>query len=59
MPPGDPLGGYAATRHMHAALDWQPTVSIADGVARYTDWQARTAGAIPGWLRAEGESVPG
>ncbi|MEU1128319.1 NAD(P)-dependent oxidoreductase [Streptomyces sp. NPDC005900] len=51
MPPGDPLGGYASIRRMERLLDWHPTVSVAEGVARYTAWLKQTPEAIPGWLR--------
>ncbi|MFF0837690.1 MULTISPECIES: NAD-dependent epimerase/dehydratase family protein [unclassified Streptomyces] len=57
MPPGDPLGGYAATRRMETVLDWRPTITVEQGVARYTDWLSRTPAAIPGWLRSESEAA--
>ncbi|WP_267242674.1 NAD-dependent epimerase/dehydratase family protein [Streptomyces sp. PR69] len=53
MPPGDPLGGYAATHRMEAVLGWRPTITVKEGVARYADWLDKTPGAIPSWLRAE------
>ncbi|MFD0229295.1 NAD-dependent epimerase/dehydratase family protein [Streptomyces hirsutus] len=57
MPPGDPLGGYAATRHMETVLGWRPTITVEEGVARYAGWLGRTPAAIPGWLRAESEAT--
>lgn len=57
MPPGDPLGGYAATRRMEAVLDWRPTVTVEEGVARYAKWLNKTPEAIPSWLRAESASA--
>ncbi|MFK8908215.1 NAD-dependent epimerase/dehydratase family protein [Streptomyces sp. YS-3] len=50
MPPGDPLGGYAATRRMQAMLGWTPKVAVADGVRRYVEWLRKTPEAIPQWL---------
>ncbi|WP_223776963.1 NAD(P)-dependent oxidoreductase [Streptomyces sp. 135] len=51
MPPGDPLGGYASIRRMERLLGWRPTVSVSEGVARYTAWLKRAPEAIPTWLR--------
>ncbi|MCP3817527.1 NAD-dependent epimerase/dehydratase family protein [Streptomyces sp. A3M-1-3] len=51
MPPGDPLGGYASTRHMEHVLGWQPGITVAEGVARYVRWLKETPAAIPDWLR--------
>ncbi|WP_241518597.1 NAD-dependent epimerase/dehydratase family protein [Streptomyces sp. CB03238] len=53
MPPGDPLGGYASTRHMEEVLGWKPGITIAEGVARYVAWLRRTPAAIPDWLREQ------
>ncbi|TFE48080.1 NAD(P)-dependent oxidoreductase [Streptomyces sp. ICN441] len=53
MPPGDPLGGYAATHRMEAVLGWRPTITVKEGVARYAGWLDKWPGAIPAWLRAE------
>lgn len=55
MPPGDPLGGCAATGHTEAALVWRAAITVKEGVARYTDWLDKHPEAIPGWLRAESE----
>ncbi|MGY0061671.1 NAD-dependent epimerase/dehydratase family protein [Streptomyces sp. LZ34] len=57
MPPGDPLGGYAATHHMEAVLGWRPTITVKEGVARYAAWLDKTPEAIPAWLRAESEAA--
>ncbi|MEU7369871.1 NAD-dependent epimerase/dehydratase family protein [Streptomyces hygroscopicus] len=57
MPPGDPLGGYAATHRMEAVLGWRPTITVEEGVARYADWLAKTPEAIPAWLRAQSEAA--
>ncbi|MGV9349451.1 NAD-dependent epimerase/dehydratase family protein [Streptomyces spiralis] len=54
MPPGDPLGGYATTHRMEAVLGWRPTITVKDGVARYTAWLAKVPEAIPAWLRSRG-----
>ncbi|MEV8016905.1 NAD(P)-dependent oxidoreductase [Streptomyces sp. NPDC086554] len=51
MPPGDPQGGYAATGRMLHLLDWQPAITVEDGIARYAAWLQRTPQAIPDWLR--------
>ncbi|WP_328667244.1 hypothetical protein OG905_09235 [Streptomyces sp. NBC_00322] len=34
MPPGDPLGGYAATHRMEAVLGWRPAITVKEWVAR-------------------------
>jgi len=52
-PAQDPLGGRAETDAMAAALGWTPTVTVAEGIARYVDWLRTTPLAIPSWLRAE------
>ncbi|MEN8651697.1 NAD-dependent epimerase/dehydratase family protein [Streptomyces sp. 21So2-11] len=57
MPPGDPLGGYASTHHLEYILGWQPTVTVAEGVARYVRWLKDTPAAIPPWLRKEARVV--
>ncbi|MFB0617199.1 NAD-dependent epimerase/dehydratase family protein [Streptomyces sp. AGS-58] len=57
MPPGDPLGGYAATHRMESVLGWRPTITVEQGVARYVAWLNRTPAAIPGWLRSESEAA--
>ncbi|MFJ7424026.1 NAD-dependent epimerase/dehydratase family protein [Streptomyces uncialis] len=53
LPAGDPLGGYAATRHMENILGWKPKVTLAEGVARYVKWLQDTPAASPDWLRQE------
>ncbi len=50
MPPGDPLGGYASTRHMEYALGWRPQVPVEDGVAQYIRWLRETPAAVPDWM---------
>ncbi|MFD7061768.1 NAD-dependent epimerase/dehydratase family protein [Streptomyces sp. NPDC059906] len=57
LPPGDPLGGYAATHRMEAVLGWRPTITVEEGVARYVDWLDKTPEAIPRWLRARTETA--
>ncbi len=53
MPPGDPLGGCASTAQMRRLLDWEPTIGIEEGVARYVRWLTSIPAAVPGWLRQE------
>ncbi len=50
---GDPRGGRADTTLMHAALDWAPAVTVADGIARYVEWVDATPQAVPEWMRTE------
>ncbi|MGW5971923.1 NAD-dependent epimerase/dehydratase family protein [Streptomyces sp. NPDC055186] len=57
MPPGDPLGGYAATHRMETVLGWRPTITVEEGVARYARWLNQTPTAIPEWLRSESEAA--
>ncbi|MCF3143778.1 NAD-dependent epimerase/dehydratase family protein [Streptomyces platensis] len=51
MPPGDPMGGFAAVKRMRQVLKWRPEVCVADGVDRYAQWIKETPAAIPTWLR--------
>jgi UDP-glucose 4-epimerase/dTDP-L-rhamnose 4-epimerase len=51
MPPGDPLGGYAATHRAEQFLGWRHRITLAEGVARYVRWLRAHPQAIPGWLR--------
>lgn len=53
MPPGDPLGGCADTHRMESVLRWRPTITLEDGVARYTAWLKNNPEAVPVWLRDE------
>ncbi|WP_326691150.1 NAD-dependent epimerase/dehydratase family protein [Streptomyces sp. NBC_01795] len=53
MPPGDPLGGYASPHRLAATLEWKPSITVAEGVARYVRWLGRTPDAVPYWLRSE------
>lgn len=53
MPPGDPLGGYASPHRLAATLEWKPSITVAEGVARYVRWLGRTPDAVPDWLRSE------
>ncbi|MET7641040.1 NAD-dependent epimerase/dehydratase family protein [Streptomyces sp. NPDC005438] len=57
LPPDDPLGGYAATHRMETVLGWRPTITVEEGIARYTDWLTRTPEAIPAWLRTESKAA--
>ncbi|MGW2563407.1 NAD-dependent epimerase/dehydratase family protein [Streptomyces sp. NPDC001514] len=57
LPPGDPLGGYAATHRMEAVLGWRPTTTIKEGVVRYANWLERTPEAIPAWLRTQSKAA--
>jgi UDP-glucose 4-epimerase/dTDP-L-rhamnose 4-epimerase len=50
LPPGDPQGGYASTRRMGEVLGWRPTITAAEGIARYARWLKATPEAIPSWL---------
>lgn len=59
MPPGDPLGGCAATHRMENVLAWRPAITIRDGVRRYADWLDRNPAAIPAWLRAGSAGAAG
>lgn len=38
---------------MSAALDWEPDVTVEEGVARYVAWLDNTPGALPDFLRRE------
>lgn len=58
MPPGDPLGGCADVHRMQSALNWRPTITLQDGVARYMAWLDKTPEAVPEWLRREATITP-
>ncbi|MFF4387642.1 NAD-dependent epimerase/dehydratase family protein [Streptomyces sp. NPDC001552] len=53
LPAGDPLGGTACTARMTAALDWEPRITVTEGVARYVAWLDNTPAALPDFLRRE------
>lgn len=53
LPEGDPLGGYADTQQMSAALGWEPMISVEVGIERYVAWLNATPSALPLWLREE------
>ncbi|MFJ3973967.1 NAD-dependent epimerase/dehydratase family protein [Streptomyces sp. NPDC090021] len=53
LPEGDPLGGTAGTARMTAALDWEPRITVAEGVARYVAWLDNAPAALPDFLRRE------
>lgn len=53
----DPLGGRADITRMTRTLDWQPTITVAEGVARYLTWLNATPNAIPDWLPGEHDRV--
>ncbi|MEV0581189.1 NAD(P)-dependent oxidoreductase [Streptomyces sp. NPDC050392] len=55
LPPGDPMGGYAATTRMESVLGWRPGITVKQGVVRYANWLAKHRDAVPAWLRAESE----
>ncbi|MGC0315547.1 NAD-dependent epimerase/dehydratase family protein [Kitasatospora acidiphila] len=50
MPPGDPEGGYASVQRMEDVLGWRPTITVAEGIARYAAWLRATPDAIPDWM---------
>ncbi|WP_200926838.1 NAD-dependent epimerase/dehydratase family protein [Sphaerimonospora mesophila] len=52
-PPGDPLGGYAATTRSRELLGWRPHIAVADGIDRYVAWLRANPTAIPAWLSAD------
>ncbi|MBZ9593525.1 NAD-dependent epimerase/dehydratase family protein [Streptomyces erythrochromogenes] len=53
LPEGDPLGGTADTARMTASLEWEPRITVAEGVARYVAWLDSTPAALPDFLRRE------
>ncbi|MCB5165678.1 SDR family NAD(P)-dependent oxidoreductase [Streptomyces bambusae] len=53
LPEGDPLGGTADTTRMAAALEWEPRIHVAAGLARYVAWLDNTPTALPDFLRRE------
>jgi nucleoside-diphosphate-sugar epimerase len=49
-PPGDPRGGFSDTELMKQLLNWEPEVSLGDGIASYIGWVKENQHLIPKWL---------
>ena len=49
-PPGDPIGGYADVERMKKLLNWQPKVSIDEGIDEYCDWVKDNKHIVPEWI---------
>lgn len=49
-PKGDPFGGFADTTLMKKLLDWEPEITLDNGVNEYFDWLEDHEHLIPEWV---------
>ncbi len=49
-PPGDPIGGYSDTTLMKKLLEWEPQITLDEGVKEYFDWLNNHEHIIPEWV---------
>lgn len=49
-PPGDPIGGYSDTTLMKKLLNWQPEMTLENGIKEYFDWLNENEHLVPKWL---------
>jgi len=49
-PKGDPFGAYADTKLMKSILNWEPSMSLDDGIKEYCNWVRQNTHLIPDWL---------
>lgn len=49
-PPGDPLGGYSDTTLMKKLLNWEPQITLEQGIKEYFDWLNNHEHIIPAWV---------
>ena len=48
-PPGDPRGGYSDNTLMKSLLDWEPKISLEEGIKEYFLWLNEHEYLIPEW----------
>ena len=49
-PPGDPIGGYSDTTLMKKLLDWEPQITLDQGIKEYFEWLSNHEHIIPEWV---------
>ena len=49
-PKGDPLGGYSDVTLMKKYLNWEPEISLDEGIKEYFEWLANHEHIIPEWF---------
>lgn len=49
-PKGDPLGGYADTTLMKKYLNWEPEITLEQGIREYFQWLSEHEHIIPDWV---------
>ena len=49
-PAGDPIGGYSDTTLMKKLLNWEPEMTLENGIKEYFDWFSEHEYLIPSWV---------
>jgi UDP-glucose 4-epimerase/dTDP-L-rhamnose 4-epimerase len=49
-PKGDPLGGYADNTLMKKYLNWEPEITLDEGIRDYFQWLSKHEHIIPNWI---------
>jgi nucleoside-diphosphate-sugar epimerase len=49
-PKGDPIGGYSDTTLMKKLLDWEPKITLDEGIKEYFGWLNDHEHIIPDWV---------
>jgi len=49
-PPGDPIGGHADTTLMKKLLNWEPQITLEQGIKEYFEWLDTHEHIIPEWV---------
>ena len=49
-PAGDPLGGYSDTSLMKKLLNWEPKLTLEEGIKEYFEWLNSHEHLIPTWV---------
>ena len=48
-PAGDPIGGYSDTTLMKKLLNWEPEMTLENGIKEYFDWFSEHEYLVPSW----------
>ena len=49
-PAGDPIGGYSDTTLMKKLLDWEPQMTLDNGIKEYFEWFSEHEHLVPSWV---------
>ena len=49
-PAGDPIGGYSDTTLMKKLLNWEPEMTLENGIKEYFDWFSEHEYLVPSWV---------